>query len=227
VLDAGCGSGRLTVALAQAGHQVTGIDANEDSLRRADERAREAGVELSLHRADIREPLSLEPGALDAVVSRLVLMIPGDTSATIRNLCQPLVDGGVVGTAVWAHVEENGWFCEPRAVVEEVLGADDAAFARAFGRLGSEEELAGVHRAAGLTVTGHTTLRDPVHTPDAAAHWATLARDNGHYRRLDARLSADDRQRLLSALERRLEQYRHGDELVLARTVVLVTAEKR
>jgi SAM-dependent methyltransferase len=227
VLDAGCGSGRLTVALAQTGHEVTGVDGNDDALRRADERARGAGVELTLRRADIREPLPLEPGTLDAVVSRLVLMIPGDTAATIRNLCQPLVEGGVVATVVWAHVEENDWFCAPRAVVGEVLGADDAAFARAFGRLGSEEELAEVHRAAGLTVTGHTTLRDPVHTPDAAAHWAALARDNGHYGRLDARLGADDRQRLLAALERRLERHRAQGELVLSRTLTLVTAEKR
>jgi SAM-dependent methyltransferase len=206
---------------------VTGVDANEDALRRADERALEAGVEVTLHRADIRKPLPLEPGALDAVVSRLVLMILGDTAATIRNLCQPLVDGGVVCTVVWAHAEENDWFCEPRAVVGEVLGADDAAFARAFGRLGAEEELAEVHRAAGLTVTGHTTLRDPVHTPDAATHWATLARDNGHYGRLDERLGADDRQRVLAALERRLERHRDGRELVLSRTLTLVTAEKR
>ncbi len=135
-------------------------------------------------------------------------------------------DGGVVATIVWAHVDENAWFCEPRAVVGEVLGADDAAFARPFGRLGSEQELAEAHRDAGLTVTGVTTLRDPVHTPDAATHWASLVRDNGHYRALDARLSADDRQRLLAALERRLERYRDGSELVLSRTLTFVTAEK-
>jgi hypothetical protein len=128
---------------------------------------------------------------------------------------------------VWAHLDQNAWFCEPRAAVAEVLGADDAAFARAFGRLGSEEELAAAHRDAGLTVTGHTTLRDPVHSPDAASHWATLVRDNGHYRRLDARLSADDRQRVLAALERRLEPHRDGSELVLSRTLTFVTAEKR
>ena len=75
-------------------------------------------------------------------------------------------------------------------------------------------------------MTGVTTLRDPVHTSDAATHWASLARDNGHYRALDARLSADDRQRLLAALERRLERYRDGSELVLSRTLTFVTAEK-
>jgi hypothetical protein len=171
--------------------------------------------------------LPLEPGALDAVVSRLVLMILADPSATIRTLCRPLVDGGVVATIVWAHVEENAWFCVPRAVVGEVLGADDAGFARPFGRLGSEQELAAAHRDAGLQVTGITTLRDPVHTPDAATHWASLVGDNGHYRTLDARLSADDRQRLLAALERRLERHRDGSELVLSRTLVFVTAEKR
>ena len=35
VLDAGCGSGRLTVALAEAGADVTGIDTNAAQLEEA------------------------------------------------------------------------------------------------------------------------------------------------------------------------------------------------
>jgi SAM-dependent methyltransferase len=212
------------VALAQAGHEVVGVDSHAGRLRQARERAADAGVTLTLLEGDIGEPLSLPP--LDAIVSRLVLMIPRDPATTIRSLCQSLVEGGAVATLVWAGEPGNAWFTEPRATVGEVLGADDAAFARAFGRLGSEDELASAHRDAGLAVTGVTTLRDPVHTRDAASHWSDLARDNGHYRSLDDRLGADDRQRLLSALDRRLERHRDGSELVLSRTAILVTARR-
>ncbi len=43
VLDAGCGSGRLTVALAQAGAEVTGIDTNAKQLAEARRRGRGGG----------------------------------------------------------------------------------------------------------------------------------------------------------------------------------------
>ena len=53
VLDLGCGSGIWAVKLAQRGWQVTGIDAVPKALRRARERAREAGVELRLVEGDV------------------------------------------------------------------------------------------------------------------------------------------------------------------------------
>jgi SAM-dependent methyltransferase len=53
VLDLGCGSGFWAVALARRGWQVTGVDFVPKALRRAGERAREAGVELRLVRGDV------------------------------------------------------------------------------------------------------------------------------------------------------------------------------
>lgn len=53
VLDLGCGSGIWAVALARRGWQVTGVDVVPKALRRARERAREAGVELHLVVGDV------------------------------------------------------------------------------------------------------------------------------------------------------------------------------
>jgi SAM-dependent methyltransferase len=52
-LDLGCGSGIWAVKLAQRGWQVTGIDAVPKALRRARERATEAGIELRLVEGDV------------------------------------------------------------------------------------------------------------------------------------------------------------------------------
>ena len=52
-LDLGCGSGIWTVALAQRGWRVTGVDFVPKALRRARERAEEAGVELELLQGDV------------------------------------------------------------------------------------------------------------------------------------------------------------------------------
>ncbi len=52
-LDVGTGSAVWGVDLAKRGWEVTGIDIVEKALRRARERAREAGVEMRLVRGDI------------------------------------------------------------------------------------------------------------------------------------------------------------------------------
>jgi SAM-dependent methyltransferase len=51
-LDLGCGSGAWTVALAQRGWSVTGVDIVPKALRRARQRAERAGVEIRLVRGD-------------------------------------------------------------------------------------------------------------------------------------------------------------------------------
>ena len=53
VLDLGCGSGIWAVKLAARGWQVTGVDFVPKALRRAGERAQEAGVEVRLIEGDV------------------------------------------------------------------------------------------------------------------------------------------------------------------------------
>lgn len=53
VLDLGCGSGFWAVELAKRGWRVTGVDVVPKALRRARERAAEAGVDLSLVEGDV------------------------------------------------------------------------------------------------------------------------------------------------------------------------------
>jgi SAM-dependent methyltransferase len=52
-LDLGCGSGIWAVSLAQRGWQVTGVDFVPKALRRARERARQAGVEVEFIEGDV------------------------------------------------------------------------------------------------------------------------------------------------------------------------------
>ena len=63
VLDLGCGSGIWSVELAARGWQVTGIDFVPKALRRARERAREAGVELRLIEGDVTKLRSTRVGS--------------------------------------------------------------------------------------------------------------------------------------------------------------------
>ncbi len=221
-LDIGCGSGRLTVALALAGGAATGVDTNAGRLADARERARKAGAAATFLAADMDAPLPFADGAFAAVTSRLALMIARDPVATLREAARVLAPGGAVATAVWARIEENAWFGEPRAAVAAALGPERAAFARAFGRLGDAGELAGLHRRAGFTDVRATVLRDEVAAVDTAAHWEALTGSIGHYRRLDATLTPAERARLHAELGQRLEPLRRDGKLRLGRAMVIV-----
>ncbi|MEZ5100275.1 MAG: class I SAM-dependent methyltransferase [Thermoleophilia bacterium] len=226
VLDVGCGSGRLTVALALAGATVTGIDTSDERLAEAGRRAEGAGVELALLRADMDEPLPFPDGAFEAVTSRLSLMVAAAPVTTLRELGRILVPGGRVATVLWASLDENPWFDAPRRAVGAVLGAERASFAGAFGRLGTTGEAADVHRSAGLADVEARLLREVVERRDAAEHWHALAAENGHFRRIDASLDEPTRAAILADLDGRLAGFRQGDALAVPRTLVLVTARR-
>ena len=200
VLDLGCGSGRLTAALADRGWQAAGVDTSEAQLRRA--RARSELVDWRL--GDMDEPLDWPEETFDAVVSRCALMIARDPAATLREARRVLRPGGRVVTAVWATPDRNLWFAGPRAAVADALGAERAAFARHFGRLGSEQELEQVHTDAGFERVEVAVVADIVPFTSAADHWSALCSQIGHFRRLDAKLTADERERVLFALAERL-----------------------
>lgn len=65
LLDAPCGQGRHAVPLALRGCDVTGVDRSAFLLERARAAAAEAGVDVRLLRADLREPLPV--GGFDVV----------------------------------------------------------------------------------------------------------------------------------------------------------------
>lgn len=226
VLDAGCGSGRLTLALGQAGAEVTGIDTNAAQLAKARRRAGDAAAELMLYEADFNRALPFADASFDAVTSRLALMTADDPVSTLRELRRVLGPGGRLVTVLWASPAENPWFAVPREAIAAVLGEERARFARAFGRLGDPGEAAAVHRHAGLVDIEATRLHERRTAPDAAAYWRELAAENGHFRRVAAALKGDERHALAREVEARLAPYREGDHLSLPRTLVLVSARR-
>jgi SAM-dependent methyltransferase len=66
ILDVPCGSGRHTLALAARGHHVTGVDISREAIDHARRAAVEAGVDVELVVADMRE--IPRDGSFDAAV---------------------------------------------------------------------------------------------------------------------------------------------------------------
>ncbi len=91
-LDLGCGTGRHSLWLAQAGAAVTALDFSEGML---DEARRKPGAE-SIHfvRHDLHEPLPFRDGQFDLVVSGLVLEHLRDLGGPFHEARRVLKQGG-------------------------------------------------------------------------------------------------------------------------------------
>lgn len=96
VLDAGCGTGRLTRAIAQAGLEVTGFDYSPEMLARAAMLAEREGLDIDWIQGDVR---TMELGRK----FQLILMTghgfqhmisDGDIHAFCDRMAQHLVGGG-------------------------------------------------------------------------------------------------------------------------------------
>jgi SAM-dependent methyltransferase len=116
VLDAGCGSARLTLAFAEAGAaDVVGIDTSLERLAQGRARlsAHPTGARVKLIEADFDHALPFADGRFAAAASRLALMIATDPVATLRELRRVTAAGGRIVTALWAPANENPWFALP------------------------------------------------------------------------------------------------------------------
>jgi SAM-dependent methyltransferase len=93
VLDVGCGTGRLAIGLATAGHAVTGIDPSGVSLTAARRKAGAERVAWIHGTAESAPERAFDVAIMTGHVSQFVLAADGWASA-LRALWQALVPGG-------------------------------------------------------------------------------------------------------------------------------------
>lgn len=96
VLDAGCGSGRVTERLAERlpRGRVVALDGSPSMVAAARDRLACYGDRIAYVVADLGAPLPLEPGSVDAVLSTAALHWVPDHGALFRNLATVLRPGG-------------------------------------------------------------------------------------------------------------------------------------
>jgi len=96
VLELGCGTGRLTIPIAQSGVEIVGLDQSSSMLAYACEKAADAGVEISWVEADCRQ------FALDRKFQLIVMPFNAmqhlhdraSLAALFGNVRKHLADGG-------------------------------------------------------------------------------------------------------------------------------------
>src|SRR5690348_11205113 len=89
-LDNGCGDGRFTGLLAEAGAEPTGVDVADAALRRA--RAAHPGIRFV--RTPVEGPLPFDDGAFDLVWASEVIEHVPDTARWLSEIRRVLRPGG-------------------------------------------------------------------------------------------------------------------------------------
>lgn len=95
--DFGCGTGRVTRALAPSCREVIAIDRSRRSLQVLEDRARHLGIaNITTVEADLTEPLRLERRATKAMSVGVLQQIPSDEGRriAIENMREILAPGG-------------------------------------------------------------------------------------------------------------------------------------
>jgi ubiquinone/menaquinone biosynthesis C-methylase UbiE len=148
VLDVGCGTGALTLAVAERvapGGAAIGLDPNPAMLTVA--RRKPASVEWVEAPA---EALPFPDAAFDAVVSQFALMFFADRPAGLRQMWRVLRPGGRLAVAVCDAVERSPGYAALAALLDRLFGTAVGDAFRAPFALGDPAALRDLARQASI-----------------------------------------------------------------------------
>lgn len=165
VLEVGCGPGNLTLAIAEAGFTVVGVDAYDGLLEVAREKRRARHLpNLAFRQGDVARGNTFPPGSFDQVVSVHSLYVHPEPARLLAEVSRLLKPGG---HAVFVnHTRRHGLGATVRTLAARqglraalqalVWVLPNAIFEATRMRVGphywAEEEFAARVRAAGFTV---------------------------------------------------------------------------
>lgn len=209
VLDAGCGTGSLTFALAERAKsaRIHGIDLSPVYIEYAAQRSHEARLEFRV--GDVCA-LPYEDASFDRVVSLLVLQFVPQTEKAVAELRRVARPGATVAAAVW---DARGGFVGTRMFFDTAAMLDRNAnerraryFTRPMTRPG---ELAAAWRRVGFTDIREAMLTIRMEFRSFDDYWAPYVGKDGPLAEYVATLAPTPRERLRDALR---AAYVDGDE---------------
>jgi len=91
--DLACGTGTMSVLIAELGHHVRGIDLSDQMVARARAKAAPFGAAITVEQGDAGDP-PWEPASLDVVFARHILWTLPDPRAALKRWVDLLRPGG-------------------------------------------------------------------------------------------------------------------------------------
>jgi SAM-dependent methyltransferase len=155
VLEIGCGTGALTIPLAEAVGEhgrVVAVDISEPMLGAARQKIAERELQnVTLHSGDA-QVFAFEPAAFDLATSRMGVMFFADPAEAFRNIKSALKPGARLVFACWAPLAENRHWLISYDIALRHLGPSVPPPAHEPGPLafGDPDYIRGVLAAAGF-----------------------------------------------------------------------------
>ncbi|MDG4757314.1 class I SAM-dependent methyltransferase [Micromonospora sp. WMMD710] len=215
-LDVGSGTGVLTSAVLTTARarQVTGVDPAEGFVAQARTRVSDPRAVFAV--GDARA-LPLPDGAVDVIVSGLVLNFVPEPARAVADFARVAAPGAVVAAYVWDYAEGM----EMMRHFWDAAGAlDPAAVARDDGRrfsLCRPETLRTLWRDGGLTDVSVEAIDVPTVFTDFADYWTPFLGGQGSAPAYLASLAEPDRVALRDLLAARLPHGPDGSIRLTAR----------
>ena len=155
VLEIGCGTGALTLPLAEAvGEQgrIVAVDISEPMLGAARQKVGEYELRNVTLLSGDAQVFAFEPAAFDLATSRMGVMFFADPAAAFRNIKGAVKPGGRLVFACWAPLAENRHWLISYDIALRHLGPPAPALANEPGPLafGDPGYIRGVLTAAGF-----------------------------------------------------------------------------
>jgi len=215
-LDVGCGTGALTSAICELADpaSVLACDPSEPFIDHARKTVLDGRVSFAVAGA---ENLPNGSGALDYIVSGLVLNFVANPGRAIARMTQRLRRMGVIAAYVWDYAEGIEFL---RRFWDEAVALDSAAADLDEGRrfpICQRDMLQMLALGAGLRHVTVDALEIPTRFQDFKDFWTPFLRGTGPAPAYVASLSQEQRDLLRDRLARRLTVKADGSISLIAR----------
>jgi SAM-dependent methyltransferase len=218
VLDVAAGAGGQSLAAARRvgpDGRVLATDISSNILEYAAASARAEGLTNVDTRVADGEEIGAEPGAFDAVITRLGLMFLPDRARALGGMRQALRPGGRLAAIVYTTPERNGFFSTPITLVRERTKQPPPAPGQPGPfSLGADGVLERELLAAGFADVTVERVDAPVRLPDAK-EFTRFARESfGALHQMMNGLDTDAQEAIWAEVESAMTRYEDASGFV-------------